>query len=360
MTTFFRISALALVVLALGTIAASHYLRARESDAIASGPVGPIDEELAARIVADAHELRSAAVVVSQGGEEIFGWGDVDVPLDIRSIRKSALNYVLGRLVREGRLDLDATLAELGIDDEDFALNEIERGATVRQLMEARSGVYHLAARETSSAAQYRPGRGEYAPGEFWYYNNWDFNALETIAAQAAGDDDYCATFARYLGEPLGLAAPLERCEVQGEDVSIHAAHAISLSARELVTLARLFLDEAKAPEQLPEGWVAWSTQSVSDFHFIDDSRFNYGRLFWVIDPYAGIAEPSYMMRGAGSIYVWTVPGEDLVLVHQVRTSPLLLRTRLGLTPDDNDAWTFGGRVLCAVLGGEYAADPLY
>ena len=29
--------------------------------------------------------------------------------------------------------------------------------------------------------AMARPARGSYPPGPFWYYNNWDFNALGTI-----------------------------------------------------------------------------------------------------------------------------------------------------------------------------------
>lgn len=360
MSRLWKISLVVFVLIAVVGVWGTHYLRARSSDAIAAGPAGPIDRALADRIIADAQRLRTAALIVQRGDDELLAWGDVDVPLDIRSVRKSVLSYVLGRLVAEGRLDLDATLGDLGIDDEGFRLDERERGATVRQLMAARSGVYHLAARETRSAAMYRPERGEHAPGEFWYYNNWDFNALETIAARAAGDADYCSTFARYVGPPLGIENAAARCEAQKDEVSIHAAHALELSARELVRLARLFLDETRQARALPEGWVDWSTEAVSDFHFLDDSRFNYGRLFWVIDPYAGLEQPSFMMRGAGSIYVWVVPGADVVLVHHVRTSPLLLRNRLGLTPDDNAAWTFGGRILSAVFGRSYEADVLY
>ncbi len=346
--------------LGVGAIWGKHALRPRDNATVVAGPVAPLTAAINERIAKDAVALNTAAVIVGTGDSELLAWGDADEPLDIRSIRKSVLNLVLGRLVKEGRLELDASLEDLGIDDRDFALDAVERSASVRDLMEARSGVYHLAARETRSAAMYRPERGAHAPGEFWYYNNWDFNALETIAAQAAGDADYCDTFARYAAPVLEIAAPDTRCEVQLDDVSIHAAHAITMSARELADLARVFMQEAQSPDLLPEGWVAWSTEAVSDFHFIDDSRFNYGRLFWVIDPYAGVGELSYMMRGAGSIYVWVMPSENLFVVHQVRTSPLYLRNRLGLTPDDNDAWTFGGRIASALLRGRYEAEPLY
>jgi len=58
----------------------------------------------------------------------------------------------------------------------------------VRMLLEARSGVYHAALYETPAMAKQRPARGSHEPGTFWYYNNWDFNALGTIYEHATGN----------------------------------------------------------------------------------------------------------------------------------------------------------------------------
>src|SRR5215207_10720892 len=49
--------------------------------------------------------------------------------------------------------------------------------------------IYHGAAYETFDMARARPPRGSHAPGEFWYYNNWDFNALGTIYTRLTGED---------------------------------------------------------------------------------------------------------------------------------------------------------------------------
>ena len=353
-------SSAALAVLLIAAVGGRYALRPRDHDGISTGPSPPLDSKSANLIARDADRLGSASVVVAQNGRIIFGWGDVDKPTDIRSMRKSVLNLVIGRLVAAHKLNLDATLAQLGIDDRNFALNAIERTATVRQLMEARSGIYHLAARETRSAAKYRPDRGDHAPGTFWYYNNWDFNALETIAAQAAGDADYCRTFVRYAASALQIADPQSRCERQEESNSIHAAHVIRMTARELARLCQVFLDEDRKPTVLPRGWTQWSTRRVSHFDFISDSKFYYGRLFWVVAPYAGAHGDSFMMRGVGSQYAWVIPEDRLIIVHLVRTKPLLLRNRLGLIPDDNDAWTFGGRIASFVLRREYQAPRLY
>src|SRR6185436_8771092 len=91
-------------------------------------------------------------------------------------------------------------------------LSDVERRATVRQLMQARSGIYHLAAYETDAMAAARPARGSALPVTQWYYNNWDVNALGTIFRKTTG---------RTVFESLrdDLAAPL-----QFEDFDI-AAH---------------------------------------------------------------------------------------------------------------------------------------
>ena len=57
-----------------------------------------------------------------------------------------------------------------------------EKEATVRDLLVARSGVYHIAQEEAPAMAAARPKRNSHPHGTFWYYNNWDFNALGTIS----------------------------------------------------------------------------------------------------------------------------------------------------------------------------------
>lgn len=62
--------------------------------------------------------------------------------------------------MKKKRVRLDATLAELGIDDNKPALTRIEKQATVSDLLKARSGVYHSALYETTGMEATRPLRG--------------------------------------------------------------------------------------------------------------------------------------------------------------------------------------------------------
>ncbi|HXV75916.1 MAG TPA: serine hydrolase, partial [Candidatus Polarisedimenticolaceae bacterium] len=117
----------------------------------------------------------SGALLVVRNGSVVVAWGDVERKFKCHSVRKSFLSALYGQAVARGEIDLAATLGQLGIDDRE-PLSAIEKQATVEQLIQARSGVYHPAAKEPGAMKEDRPVRGSRAPGEAFWYNNWDFN----------------------------------------------------------------------------------------------------------------------------------------------------------------------------------------
>ena len=267
-------------------------------------------------------QMRSSAVVIVQHGKVVAEWGDTTKPTELASIRKSLLNALIGIAVSEHRINLDSTLGDLGIDDNPPALTEVEKGATVRQLLEARSGVYHAALYETPTMAKARPPRGSHAPGTFWYYNNWDYNALGTIYERATGAGIFEA-FYRQIAKPIGMQdyKPADGSYVRGS-ASIHPAYAIRMSARDLSRFALLYLHKGNwAGRQIvPEEWVQESTRAWSRTSFGQ----GYGYLWWV-DPFDDAFAPTvsfpagnFAALGAGGQYAVVIPALDLVIVHRV------------------------------------------
>jgi CubicO group peptidase (beta-lactamase class C family) len=89
----------------------------------------------------------------------------------VSSVRKSFLSALYGPHVRAG------------IDDEP-PLTAAEKTATLRMVLQARSGVYHPYVGGLLADREAMPARGSHPPGSFWYYNNWDFNVLGTVFEQ--------------------------------------------------------------------------------------------------------------------------------------------------------------------------------
>jgi CubicO group peptidase (beta-lactamase class C family) len=277
----------------------------------------------------------TSAVFVAQGGAAIAAWGDVAARWPVRSIRKSLLSAMIGIHVAEGRLARDQTLGELGVA-ETTALTDRERSARLADLLTSRSGVYLPAAKETPSNRRRRRARGSHAPGTFFYYNNWDFNVLGTLAERASGGDLF-SDFERRVARPIGMedfrASDGQRAR---ESVSIHPAHTFDVSARDLARFGLLYLRHGRwaGRQVVPAEWVDESTRA----HAVDPrQKRGYGYLWWVAPAGTLSTGPVFFADGAG--WLWVVPDRDLVVVHLNRVRWLVPETMPGLVPREETAW---------------------
>jgi CubicO group peptidase (beta-lactamase class C family) len=256
-------------------------------------------------------------------GKVLESWGAVEKKFNVHSIRKSFLSAMCGIQVEAGRLKLDSTMADLGIDDNAPSLTDVEKGATVLQLLQARSGVYHPALYETAKMKARRPERHSHEPGSFWYYNNWDFNSLGTIYEQVTKNGIY-DDFQRLIALPIGMEdyEVSDGSYVSGSD-SIHRAYPFRMTARDMARFGLLFLHGGQwnGRQIIPEGWVKNSVTSYSNA----GTSGGYGYLWWVAVQgvhFPGVTLPDgcYSARGFGGHYILVMPALDLVIVHRVNT----------------------------------------
>lgn len=113
--------------------------------------------------------LPPASMVVVDSGRLVVAWGDSARRVKLSSVRKSLLSALYGAPVSEGHINLDETLEHLSIDD-DPPLTLPEKQATLRMLLESRSGVYHSYVGGTPDMRERMPARESHPPGSFWYY----------------------------------------------------------------------------------------------------------------------------------------------------------------------------------------------
>lgn len=262
--------------------------------------------------------LQTSAVVIVQGGYVVDEWGDTARKIGVRSVRKSFLSALYGIHVAEGRIDLGRTMGELGIDDNEPPLTPVEKQASILDLLRARSGVYHPALAETPGMKAERPPRFSQAPGSFWYYNNWDFNALGAIFEKLTGT----RIFEEFQKR---IAGPLEMEDFQLDDGryatgkdSIHPAYPFRMSARDMARFGHLYLrqGEWRGRQIVPREWVARSTTAYSSTAGTRHAIYSgYGFMWWVHDY-------GFSALGAGGHRILVVPAKDLVIVHRVDNDP--------------------------------------
>jgi CubicO group peptidase (beta-lactamase class C family) len=303
-----------------------------------------------------ADSVGSGAVMVVHRGVVLAAWGDVSREFQAHSVRKSLVSALYGTAVAEGRIDLDATLATLRIDD-DAGLTAQERGARVRDLITARSGIYLPAAYAPSDQDEERPARESHAPGTHWFYNNWDFNVAGVAYEQATGENLY-ESFARRIAGPLGMEdwAPSDGFLAYEPSRSRHPAHTFRISARDLARLGQLYLQGGRwnGRQIVPATWVRESTRPVSDL----GEGGGYGYMWWTQaagtlpqDRFPALRRYDLVQaRGTGGQVMWIIPGAELVIVHRGDTDH-------GREIAGRDVYAIAERIVAARTG-EPAANP--
>jgi len=268
-------------------------------------------------------QIGSAAVMIVDDGVVVDAWGGITRKFRCHSMRKSLLSALIGIHVEEGHIDLSKTMRELGIDDNQPSLTETEKLATVSDLIKARSGIYHPALYESAGMKAMRPKRHSHAPGTFWYYNNWDFNALGTIFEQETGTRIF-EEFGRRIARPLQMEDfKVSDCHYVTGDDSIHPAYPFRMTARDLARFGLLFLREGRWRNQqiISAQWVRESTAS----HSQTGPNSGYGYMWWTgvkggLFPNVEVKEHSFYASGAGGHRVIVLPYRKLVIVYRVDT----------------------------------------
>ncbi|MBZ6078709.1 serine hydrolase domain-containing protein [Microvirga puerhi] len=266
------------------------------------------------------------ALMIIQHGQVVAAYGDLTRKFLCHSIRKSFLSALIGLEVERGTIDPSLTLDALGIDDRE-GLSIREKSATIYDLLTARSGIYHPAGYETPWMRSIKEPRHSHAPGTFWCYNNWDFNALGTIYTNLSGLSVH-AGFEKCVARPIAMDDFRFDAEMQdgwlAEDpCSIHPAYAFRMSTRDLARFGLLFLRQGRWADRqvIPHLWTRMSVLPHSEA----GDRGGYGFMWWVARqgvafPGTILPEGSFSAIGAGGHYCLVVPNLDLVVVHRVDT----------------------------------------
>ena len=270
-----------------------------------------------------ANEMGSSAVIVIHDAKLVAEWGETTKRIKSHSVRKSLLSALYGIAVGKGLINMSDTMEVLGIDDKPPSLTKKEKQARISDLIKARSGIYHPAAAEAPEMKKRRPGRGSHPRGSFWYYNNWDFNALGTIFEQKTGLP-IGEAFKKWISDPIGMEDfRAKDVKYEWDSASKHPAYPFWISARDLSRFGVLFLQLGiwKGKQVVPKSWILESVTEHTRFA----NGGGYGYMWWILKSGA------YEASGTGFQKIHIDPDRKIVIVNRVDTSGLW--------------WYFGDRV---------------
>ena len=265
------------------------------------------------------------ALIFLHRGRVVAEWGATDRVSSLHDARASIVSLLFGIAQDRGQLELDLTLAELGIDDR-AGLTATEKQATIGDLLGSRSGVYLATAGKSSRKG---PQRGEFEPGAHWYFSEWDLNVLGTIFTQRTGLS-LVQAIDQWLAAPLGLV-DFDTTAVTFEPAadSDHPRYEISMSARDLVRIGQMVLERGRRDgvQVVSAAWIDESTRPRSKADRSIDGGY-YGHGWWV--PLSGQVEA----RGRGGERVGVDRQLGLVCVARVFS---------GSNPSERATWTVLG-----------------
>ncbi len=277
--------------------------------------------------------IDTTAVFVAVGGRVLFEYGDVKHLSYLASVRKSVLAMLYGKYVENGTIKLDTTLKELQFTDVGGLLpRELE--ATVEDLITARSGVYHPASNAGDSTDS-APPRGSQAPGTYYLYNNWDFNAAGAVFEKLTGRDIYDAVESD-LARPIGMQDFDREAQRKSGDPtrSQHMAYHMFFSVRDMARIGLLMSRGGNwnGQQVVPRAWAQKIRSLVTPMNEMNPpgyralgsgQRWGYGYMWWVWDapnspgPFSG----AYTGMGAGGQFITVLPELDMVVAHKTDTS---------------------------------------
>lgn len=304
-------------------------------------------------------ESKTTGLVVLYDGKVVYEYGDIKEVSYIASCRKSVLSILYGKYVSNGAIDLSETIGSIGIEEDDGLL-PIEKKATVDHIITSRSGVFHIPANGGYDKINIKK-RGTVVPGEYFVYNNWDFNVAGYILEKKTGNSIY-EELEEQLAKPLGFQdwnIKNQKRKVNKKK-SRYSAYHIYISTRDMAKIGQLMLNQGEwnGQQLVSKEWIKKITTSITPVEVINERvgktsdsslQMSYGYMWWLLHRLWGKDyQGAYTASGYGGQFITVFPKQKIVVAHKTKLS---LLTLWGLTNNgtSNDTyWEILDKIISA------------
>lgn len=251
---------------------------------------------------------------------------DKDTRTRTWSTAKSIAVTLIGELVEEGRMDLDAPLGFEWLPKLRSPETDPRNEITLRQVLNMSSGLEPIdngMEYATGSGLSYWAGASSVQgarsrallrePGSYWDYENYD-TLLGVYAMKLVLGDDYLTFPRTALLDKIGMRNTLLSVDRFGDFI---LSSQVYTNARDLARFGMLYQQNGMwmGERLVQEDWIdfvrtpAPSTAETGNF---------YGGQFWLVpDDRTDVPADAYSTAGNRGQYVVVVPSHDLVIVRR-------------------------------------------
>lgn len=302
----------------------------------------------------------TTGLLVLKNGEIVYQYGNIKEVSYLASCRKSILSMLYGKYVDNGVINLNETIGSIDIDEDDGLL-DIEKKATVSHIINARSGVFHIPANggyDTNNVLK----RGSVQPGEYFLYNNWDYNVAGHIFETKTGNTVY-EELESQLAKPLGFQDwhIKNQRRSTNKKKSRYSAYHMYLSTRDMAKIGQLMLNNGswKGKQLISKDWIKKTTtiattpkDTVNKRYYLTNKspfQFSYSHMWWLFENLKNNPniKGAYTARGYGGQYITVIPKQNMVIAHKTKLD-MLYYVGLGSKTSENQYFNIIDKILNA------------
>jgi len=245
------------------------------------------------------------------------------------STSKSIAATLIGMLVDQGKMELDAPLEIEWLPKEKNSGNDPRKEITLRNVLNMSSGLYNVDNRSmeyaTGSGLSYWAGASSVNgarnrgiirnPGTYWDYENYDTLLGVLAMKNALGDNKTYMEFPRKaLFDIIGMRNTFVSTDRFGDFIF---SSQVYTNARDLARFGLLYEQNGvwNGKRLLSEKWIdfvrtpAPATENIGNF---------YGGQWWLVPDHRNdVPKDAYSTAGNRGQYVIVVPSHDLVIVRR-------------------------------------------
>lgn len=315
-------------------------------------------------------EAETTSMIVLENGKVVYEYGDVTEIYKLNHSTKGITSLLLGKYLDETKLN--ETLHSNNVN-EYYDLLPIEKKATIRDVLTSSSGVLYIKNERSYYTRPRVKERGKVKPGDYFSWNNWDYNVAAYLLEQKSGNK-----FHKELEQQLAIPLGFQDWNIENQKVvfnnkkSIFGFNEVHISTRDMAKIGQLLLQKGtwNGKELISKDWIERITSTAVSRDSVT-ARINrdlssplqqsYGYLWWIIERFYDNPdfEGAYTSWDESGQFITVIPKRNVVVAHKTKLDYL---THINLSERTKLAsykywWVLRTLMINRKLIPEYAQD---